>query len=420
MFIVTKQTFIRRRTVHIEKLVKASLKIKDHKVISCTLDSTLRITFAASQRRSLPCSICGRRAHRHDRLKEREWKHVPLWGFPVTFIYRAWRVRCPQCGIRREALPWAIGKEHLTRAFVVTLTMWAKLLPIETVATLFAVSWNTVSAAVRAAVNDGLSKRALGTIVHIGIDEISRRKGHTYMTQVYDLDTKRLLWSGEGRAEETLGSFLLAHPQLAETVQAVCCDMWDPYVAAVGKYLPNADIVYDKFHIIRQLLHAVNQVRVEEVQDLRKSHPEILRNTRYVILKNEENLTDKQQVRLKDLQRQKLKSTRAWLLKEAFREFWRCETEAEARGILLQWCWMGAHSRLEPIKRVVRLIRRHWDGILAYFRHRISNGVVEALNNTAKAISHRARGYRSAKGFANVMLLCMGGLELPQVHHRFL
>ena len=269
MFIVTKQTFIRRRTVHIEKLVKASLKIKDHRVISCTLDSTLRITFAASQRRHLPCSVCGRRAHRHDRLKEREWKHVPLWGFPVTFIYRAWRVRCPQCGIRREALPWAIGKGHLTRAFAVTLTTWAKLLPISTVALLLAVSWNTVSPVVRTAVNDGLSKHALGTIVHIGIDDISRRKGHTYMTQVYDLDTKRLFCSGEGR----------------------------------------------------RTYHAVNQIHVEEAQELRKSHPEILRYSRYVILKNEKNLIVKHQPRLNDLRRQTLIITRGWLLKDAFREF---------------------------------------------------------------------------------------------------
>jgi transposase len=150
-----------------------------------------------------------------------------------------------------------------------------------------------------------------------------------------------------------------------------------------------------------------------------KTDPDVLKQTRYILLKNEENLTEKQQLKLKDLQRRNLKSTRAWLLKEAFRDFWNCKDEHEADEILKQWCWMAAHSRLEPIKKVVKMIRAHRDGILAYFRHRITNGVVEALNNTAKAISHRARGYRTVRVFTQVMMHCMGGLEMPGLYHEF-
>lgn len=406
--------------MHIENLVNITLKIKDHKATSCTVDGNLVVTFEAKLRRHLPCGKCGTRAHRHDRLPERVWQHVPLWGYPVFLVYRPWRVRCPYCGIKREELPWAIGKARLTRALVVTLATWAKLLPVETVASLFGVSWNTVYAAVRAAVASGLKDRTLGTVLHIGIDEISRKKGHKYLTQVYDLDTRTLLWSGEDRKEDTLRAFFREYPQLAETVTAVCCDMWAPYINVVRECLPRAEIVFDKFHIVRHLIEAVDQVRREEAHELRKKNADILKETRYVLLKNEERLTEKQRLRLKDLQRHNLKSIRAWLLKENFREFWQSSNEQDAQWFLQQWNWMAAHSRLEPIKKFVKLVRKHIGGILAYFKHRITNGVVEALNNTAKAISHRARGYRTVKAFSQVMLLCMGGLEMPTLYHEFM
>lgn len=420
MLMVIKPFNNKRRTVHIENLIISTLKIKDHRAEVTVHGENIVVDFHAKQRRLLPCGTCGRRARRHDRLPERMWQHIPLWGYPCFLRYRPWRVRCPHCGIRREELPWAIGKTQLSRPLVVRLASWAKLLPVETVSTLFGVSWNTVYAAVRSAVAYGLQHRNLGTILHIGIDEISRKKGHKYLTQVYDLDARTLLWSGEDRKEDTLRAFFREHSHLAETVTAVCCDMWAPYINVVRECLPNAEIVFDKFHIVRHLLDAVDDVRRAESHDLKKKNPERLRETRYVLLKNEERLTEKQQVRLKDLQRYNLKSIRAWLLKENFRELWRSSDPEDAQWFLKQWCWMAAHSRLEPMKKFVKMIRKHTDGILAYFTHRITNGAVEAMNNNAKAISHRARGYRTVKAFSQVMLLCMGGLEMPTLYHEFL
>ena len=308
--------------MHIEKLGNQTLKIKDHRITSCTQAGSIFVCFEARKRRLLPCSKCGKRAFRHDRLPERHWFHVPLWGIAVVLVYRPWRVRCPQCGIKREAIPWAVGKKRVTTALVVTVATWVRLLPIETVARMFGLHWNSVYAAVREAVTYGLAHRIPGTVQHIGIDEISRRKGQTYLTQVYDLDERTLLWSGPGRKEETLRGFFQEHPELAATVTAVCCDMWAPYVNVIRECLPNADIVYDKFHMIRHLLDAVDDVRIEETHELKKTQPDLLEKTKYVLLKNEENLTEKQQIKLKDIQRVNLKSTRAWFLKESFRELW--------------------------------------------------------------------------------------------------
>ncbi|MBR9978944.1 MAG: transposase [Bacteroidetes bacterium] len=167
----------------------------------------------------------------------------------------------------------------------------AKLLPIETVVGLFGVSWSTVYSAAAQAVKYGLDRRQIGTALHIGIDEISRRKGHKYLTQVYDLDTRTLLWSGKDRTEDTLRSFFEAYPAQVETVTAVCCDMWEPYAKILGEYLPNAEIVFDKFHLIRHLLDAVNTVRSQAAHALKTTHPNLFTRTRYVLLKNKESLT---------------------------------------------------------------------------------------------------------------------------------
>ena len=405
--------------MHIENIAIATLKIKDHIATSCTVTGNIVITLAARKRRKLPCSTCGMRCRRHDRLAERTWLHVPVWGMPVFLVYRPWRVRCSQCGIKREEFPWAMGKTRMTTAFVVTLAQLAKLLPVETVAQQYGVSWNTVYAAVRNAVAYGLAQRSLDSVIHIGVDEVSRRKGQIYMTQVYDLDTKRLLWSGEGRGEITLRAFFEAYPDVSKTVQSVCCDMWDPYIKAIRKHLPSAEIVFDKFHLIRHVLTAVDEVRRQEAVTIPKAERASLKRTRFVVLTNQERLTEPQRMKLSVLQQDNRKTIRAWVLKEAFRDFWQCKDYDEATKFLPQWCWMATHSRLKPFVTVAKMIQRRSQGILAYFHHRLTNGISEALNNTAKAISHRARGFRTFRAYSQLLLLCMGKLEMPPLHHEF-
>jgi transposase len=419
MLEVEKLVHIGRRTVHIEKIVIDMLELKDHRATSALEDGTLIVRFEVQEKPESALwdiqSTCPpSRPSAGTHLETYSWLE-----YARLLCHRPWRVRCPHCGIRRERLPWAIGKARPTRALIVSLATWAKLLQIETVVGLFGVPWSTVYSAVTQAVKYGLDRRQIGTVLPIGMDEISRKKGNTYLTQVYDLNTRTLLWSGKDRTDNTLRSFFDAYPELAEPVTAVCCDMWETYAKVFGECLPSAEIVFDKFHLIRDLLDSVNSVRSQAARALKKTHQNLLPRTRYVLLKNKENLTDKQQLKLRDLQRMNLKSTLAWLLKEAFREFRESPDYEEAVWFLKQWCWMAAHSKLNLIKKVVKMIRRHWNGILAYFRHRITNGVIEALNNTAKAISHRARGYRTIHVFTHAMLLCMGRLEMPSFHHEF-
>ena len=261
----------------------------------------------------------------------------------------------------------------------------------------------------------------MSKILYIGIDEISRRKNHIYHTQVYDLLEKRLLWSGEDRTAETLETFFdELGEEGCEQIGAVCCDMWAPYVDVVKSRLPNALLVFDKFHIVRHLLDAVNTVRKEEAQQLKAEDPELLKKTRYIWLKNPWNLTDQQRVRLSDLEKLNLKINRAYLLKEAFRRFWDYAYPAWAKKYLDQWFWWTTHSRLEPMRKFAWMIRRHEENILSYFKVPIHNGTVEGLNNKAKVISHRAYGYRTADTFKLALYHGLEKLPMPKLAHKFL
>lgn len=405
----------------VSSIVRATLGLKDHRIkgIRGGVDG-LFVDLAPIGRRRLVCSGCGEPSRSRDRLPERTWRHVPLWGIRVTLTYRPVRVDCKRCGVRVEAIPWSDGKSPLSEALIVTLATWSRLLAWDVVARLFGVSWSTVRLAVERAVAYGLEHRDVDQVLYLGMDEISRRRGHIYHTQVYDLGEKRLLWSAEGRKAATARVFFEAMgPAWCEQIRAVCCDMWAPYEEVVREYCPHAVIVFDKFHIIRHLLNAVNDVRKAEARELRKTHPGLLAGTRYLWLKNPENLTPAQEQRLSSLEKLNLKINRAYLLKDLFSLLWSYRSKKQALEFLRWWFWKATHSRLPAFRRLAWMLRRHEDGILAWFRAPIDNGAVEAMNNNAKAISHRARGYRTEKTFTLAMLHCLGKLSLPQTVHKF-
>ena len=289
------------------------------------------------------------------------------------------------------------------------------------VARLFRCSWVTVAASVDFVVKYGLENRDLSGITHIGIDEIPRRKGHKYFTNVYDLKTKRLIWSGKGRTEETLKEcFDFLGENRAKQLQGICCDMWVPYFNVIENRAPNAVLVFDKFHIVRHLMNAVDQVRRDEIREKGKEHKELVKRTRYLWLKNPWNLKDDQKARLSALEKLNLKINRAYLLKEAFRDLWSYTKPAWATKYLQKWFWWATHSRLKPMRDFAWLVRRHEENILSYFHLPIDNGSVEGLNNKAKVISHRAYGFRSAKNYILNLYHCMADLPMPNLLHSFM
>ena len=406
----------------VETLVKATVELQGFRVVRVTGDVAGLVAELVPDGRYAPrCGRCEQPGGYRDTRWVRSFRHVPLWGIPVTLVYPPRRVVCARCrGVHVEALPWTVGRQRFTRGLLVTIATWTRVLPWQQVATLFGCAWGTVERAVEAAVAYGLAHRDLTGVTHIGIDEISRKKGHVYVTNVYDLARKRLLWSGEGRSEATLAAFFdFLGAERTTALEGICCDMWQPYINVIRRRASQAVLVFDKLHIVSHLMAAVDQVRRDEIREKGPAQKALMHKTRFIWLKNPWNLTEAQHRRLGELEHLNLKINRAYLLKEFFAHFWSYRRAGWAKRYLKRWCWWATHSRLQPLRDFAWMLRRHEADILNYFRMPIDNGTVEGLNNKAKLIIHRAYGFRTAANYIRNLYHCMADLPLPKTVHTF-
>jgi len=371
------------------------------------------------------CSGCRRVGPGYDRLPERRFEFVPLWQIAVFFVYALRRVDCPRCGVTVEQVPWAEGKCTLTTPFRWFLAGWAKRLSWQEVAAIFRVSWEDVFRSVKYAVSWGLAHRDLSGIEAIGVDEIQWQRGHHYLTLVYQIQDgmKRLLWVAEDRTEKSLrGFFQMLSEEVRLSIRFVCSDMWQAYLTVIGEQVKNAIHVLDRFHIMKTMNKAIDEVRRGEARRLAQDGYEpVLKHSRWCLLKRPENLTEKQTVKLAELLQYNLRSVRSYLLREDFQRFWEYTSPGWAVKFLDQWCTRTLRSRIEPMKKVARSLREHRDLILNWFRARgtVSAGAVEGLNNKAKLTTRKAYGFRTYKGIETALYHTLGALPEPEFTHEF-
>lgn len=371
------------------------------------------------------CSKCGRPGPGYDRLGERRFEFVPLWGMTVFFLYALRRVNCSTCGIKVERIPWATGKQQLTTTYAWFLARWARRLPWKEVAGIFGSSWEHVFRSVKMAVAWGLAHRDLSNVTAIGIDEIAWKKGHKYLTLVYQIDAgcRRLLWIGKERTQKTLRQFFKEFgAERTARLRFICSDMWRPYLRIVAEVAGQAMHVLDRFHVMTHVSKAIDQVRAKEAKDLKAAGQEpVLTGSRWCLLKRPEHLTDKQTVKLRDLLALNLRTVRAYLLKEDLRRFW-SYTRAGWAGLFLdEWCKRTMRSKLAPMKKVARMLRSHRALLLNWFRAKgqIALGAVEGFNNKAKVTTRKAYGYRSFEIMKIALYHTLGNLPEPEGTHRF-
>lgn len=357
------------------------------------------------------CSVKTRRVHA--RQATREWVDLGVREQKLVIRYAPRRVRCPICGPRVERVPWAGRWQRVTKALALAIARMARLLSWKETARYFGVDWKTVAAVVKEAVVRGLASRPWKPLRVIGIDEVSRSKGQRYLTLVYDLDRKRLVWMGENRDAETMKRFFAwLGPRRGHSIEVVCCDMWSAYVGAVRENLPQAQLVFDRFHIVQHLNRAVDQVRRETWRRLSGEEKSAFKRTRWLWLKNPWNLRHEEEQRLSALCQRNQPIVRAYYLKEAFQRFWDYVSEGWARPYLRKWLWWASHSRLEPFVRFARMIREHLAGIIAWTRLGISNAALEGMNNKVKVVSHRAYGFRKPDTYITAIWHACGDLPL--------
>jgi transposase len=370
------------------------------------------------------CSGCFKRRSTYDHLDARRFEFVPLWGILVFFLYVMRRVNCPRCGVVVEAVPWATGKHQITTTYAWFLAGWAKRLSWTDVAVTFKTSWDTVYRSVEMAVEWGRAHMSLEGVTAIGIDEIALRKGHRYLTLVYQIDEgcRRLLWIGAERKAKTLGLFFdWLGATRTSALRFVASDMWKPYINVIAERATGVVHILDRFHIMSHFSKAIDKVRASEARKLKGMGVEVLKGSRWSLLKRPENLTASQSVKLSDLLGYNLKTVKSYLMKEEFQIFWTYRSPFYAARFLDSWCRYVMRTRIDEMKGIARMLRTHRGLIVNWFKAKasISSGAVEGLNNKAKLISRRAYGFREQRTAEIALYHGLGRLPEPEVTHRF-
>ena len=375
---------------------------------------------------SLPtCSGCKQKGPGYDHLPARRFEFVPLWQIPVFFVYALRRVDCANCGVTAEQVPWCEGKQTHTRTYQWFLAHWARRLSWQETARVFGTSWQRVFQAVKYAVMWGIVHDVWRDVHTLGVDEIAWRKGHSYLTMVYQLDEgrKRLLWVGQDREKKTLEKFFehLGKEQ-SKQVKFVCSDMWGAYLKVIAKRAKDAVHVLDRFHIMKLMNKGIDEVRRGEVKQLeRDGYEAILKHSRWCLLKRRENRTKGQTVKLKELLQYNLQSVKAHLMREDFQRFWEYKSATWAGKFLDEWCTRVMRTRLEPMKKVARTLRKHRELILNWFKADglLSAGTVEGFNNKAKLTLRKAYGFRSPETAKIALYHTLSNLPVPKFAHEF-
>jgi transposase len=349
-----------------------------------------------------------------------------LWQIAVFFVYVMRRVDCRHCKrIVVEQVPWSDGKHHTTLTYRWFLAEWGRRLSWAETAAAFHTSWQTVFRSVRYAVMWGIAHNSWENVTAIGIDEIAWKKGHKYLTLVYQINEggRRLLFVAQERTKESLAQFFrLMRADNCRRIEYVVSDMWRNYLDVVQEFVPNAVHVLDRFHVMKKFNEALDEIRREETRELRVAGYEpVLRKARWCLLKRPENLTDRQTTSLREILKHNLKTVRAWLSREDFQRFWEYSSPAWAGKFLDEWTDRTMRTRLQPLMSVAEMLRRHKPLLLNWFRARgeFSAGCVEGMNGKAKLTMKKAYGFKSYNVAEVALLHTLGMLPTPQVTHRF-
>lgn len=361
------------------------------------------------------CPECNATSPKHDDRNERTWRHLDTMQFSTYLHCQLPRIRCKEHGVKTVNAPWAGKNSRFTllfEAFAIRILKAAR--SVEKARKLLDLNWHQVNTIKARAVERGLARRKEVKIPYIGIDEKQFRSGHRYISSVVDLNRGQVLDVVEERTE--IACKALIEKALTESQQrqvtAVALDMWQAYANAVEEKLPEADIVHDRFHISQHLNKAVDKVRKQENKLLIGQGDNRLKGSKYLWLMNEENQSEGFAEKFAQLKGADLKVSRAWAIKELFRDFWAYTYAGCAQHHFDKWYSWAIRSRIEPIKEKARMIKGHLPNILTYFKHRISNAVAEGLNSKIQTVKANARGYRSFEGFRNSILFYCGGLEM--------
>lgn len=366
------------------------------------------------------CPECGQRMHRHD-SERRRWRHLDSCQFKTIVLAEVPRVKCAEHGTLRVKVPWAEPRSRFTAWFERLAIDVLQECSTAAACEQLRISWDEADGIKQRAIDRGLRRRRADPVKRLCIDEKAVGWGHQYVTIIScaDAHRARVLAIEDDREEQSLNRFWrrLSKEQ-REGVETVAMDMWEAYRNSTLRYVPGAKdkIVYDNFHVAKHMNTAVDEVRRTEHAFLQADGDGTLKGTRQLWLYGLENVPRKWASRFKALRESATKTAKAWKVKELLRSFWKCEDEPDAIAYFKAWCRDAMATRLDPVKKVVRMLKTHWDNIITYVRHHLSNAPAEGVNSRIQHLIQKACGYRNRNRFKRDVLFHLGGLDLhPEI-----
>jgi transposase len=407
--------------VRVTTAFKRLLRLPGASVIDVSFTGEGVIVTVRLRHRRRVCAVCGqtgRQLEIHDRRIKR-WRHLDLGASRCVIECELRLLRCRDCGVRMEPVPWARPGAAHTRDFEDVVAWLAQQMARTPICGLLRVGWDSVGRIVTRVVADRFDERRLEGLVCIGVDEISYRRHHRYLTSVADHRSGAIVWCRAGRNSATLAEFFAELGDRKDSIRAVSIDMSGEYQRAIRAAIPDAQICFDPFHVCRLASRATDQVRRDEWNAHERSHTATgrwVKGTRWSLLKAPERQTVGQLATLWEVQNHNRQLYRAFLLREELRLLYHLPDPALAPAHLDAWLAWASRSRLKPFARLARTLREHRDGILAAIRLGLSNGRLEGLNSKIRLISHRSFGFHSADALIALVYLCCTGIdiELPR------
>jgi transposase len=357
---------------------------------------------------------CGAAASGYDH-SVRRWRHLDVAASKLWLEAEIWRVDCRVCGrVRTEQVPWARPRARHSRHFEDVVAWMTQRCDKTTTATMLRCSWEAVDRIVQRVVADHLDEARLDGLLHLGVDEIAYRRGHTYLTIVADHNSGDVVWVAEGRTKAALASFYEAlGPERTARIEAVSMDMTSIYREATLEAIPDVAICLDPFHAMQWVNQALESVyRSTPMAALGLVGTRQFGKARVALRTGEERLNDDQRAFVASVRRLRFTLWRAWELKERFRALYRNVEPGDAAAYLKAWCTAALRSKIPAFKALVKRIRRHFDGIANAVKWGLSNSRLEGINAKIRLINNRAHGHKTAAALAASIYLTLGGIHV--------
>ena len=394
--------------------VQSPWRVSEVKLDVAAEEIVVRVDHARGEK--FCCSECGAELAIHDHAEARRWRHLDSCQYKTILEARLPRVKCPTHGVKVARVPWAEKHSRFTilfERFAVDVLLATQT--VQGAMSILRLKWDQTWNIVARAVRRGESRKVAKLMPRLGIDEKAFAKGQSYITLLYDLDTRTVEAISEGHdTESAVACFSSLSPDQIQSVEAIAMDMSAAYVKAAKEVIPLAEakIVHDRFHVMQLATQAVDKVRRQEHKRLRMEGDDRLKGTRYVWLKSQENLTDKQRSLLEETYHQQLETGKAWAYKEMLRDLWHHASPNAATHYFQDWYRRVIHTRLTPMKEVARTIKERLANVVSYCTHGITNAVAEGMNSKIMAIKRRVGGYRNIENFKTAIFFHCGGLDL--------